>query len=162
MTIGSAGSESSSVTMKTFDLGRFALEAPLGPPVRTVGTHGEMWQWIGDGAKLISLVVAVRPSERESVDGLRNRLLAEVERVGSSLRLASDREQLRPEAIDVNGAFAAFSMSVDGIHEGIKLHNVMLVATGGASTFLAHVAVPDTGTARQVASSILSSLRLLG
>lgn len=162
MTTGHANGVDSSATMRSVDLRGIALEAPLGPSTHTVGTYGEMWQWIGDGAKLISLVVAVRPSERESVDGLRNRLLAEVERVGSSLRLASDREQLRPEAIDVNGAFAAFSMSVDGIHEGIKLHNVMLVATGGASTFLAHVAVPDTGTARQVASSILSSLRLLG
>lgn len=162
MTTGHANGVDSSATMRSVDLGGIALEAPLGPSTHTVGTYGEMWQWIGDGNRLISLIVAVRPGEQESVGGLRNRLLAETDRVRAHLRHTARGERLRPEVVDVRGAFAAFNVSVDGIREGVKLHNALLVATDRVDTYLVHVAVPDTGTGRRLASSLLSSLRLLG
>lgn len=152
----------SAVTTRSVDLGGIALEAPLGPSTHTVGTYGEMWQWIGDGDRLISLIVAIRLGEQESVGGLRNRLLAEADRVRAHLRHTAGGERLRPEVVHVRGAFAAFNLSVDGIREGVKLHNALLVATDRVDTYLVHVAVPDTGPGRRLASSLLSSPRLLG
>ncbi|GGU21677.1 hypothetical protein GCM10007979_20390 [Nocardioides albus] len=121
-----------------------------------------MWQWIGDGNSLVSLIVAVRPGEQESVGGLRNRLLAEVDRVRARLRPTAAGELIRPEMVGVRGAFAAFSMSVGGTREGLELHNDLLIATDRVDMYLVHAAVPGTATGRRLASSLLSSVRLFG
>lgn len=148
------------MTVGTVHVGGIALEAPLGPPTHTVGTFGEMWQWIGDGKRLFSLIVAVREGKHESVDGLRNRLLAETDRVASSLRpLASGG--LRPVEVDVRGVFAAFKTSVDGTRDGIKVHNALLIATDRVNIYFAHVTAPYSETNRRLASSLLSGVRLL-
>lgn len=154
--------DAASVSTRAVDLGDVALVAPLGPPTYTRGTYGEMWQWIGNGNSLISLVVAVRPDAWDSVAGVRHRLLAETHRIGAPLRHPADGERPRPEWVDVPGAVAAFKMPVDGIREGVQLHNAVLAASGSAATYLVHVAVTDTETGRRLASSLLSSLQLLG
>lgn len=162
MATGHAAGEVSSLTTRLVDLGRMALEAPAWLPTHTVGTHGEMWQWIGDGNNLVSLIVAVRPGEQESVGGLRNRLFAEVDRVRARLRPTAGGKLIRPEMVDVGGAFAAFSMSVSGTREGMELHNDLLIATDRVDMYLVHAAVPGTESGRRLASSLLSSVRLFG
>lgn len=162
MTTGHANDDVASVPMRLVDLGGVTLAAPLGPPSYTRGTYGEMWQWIGSGDSLISLVVAVRPSAQESVDGIQHRLLAEADRIGAPLRHAADGERPRPELVDVPGAVASFKVAVDGIREGVQLHNAVLVATDSVVTYLVHVAVTDSATGHRLASSVLSSLQLLG
>ena len=151
-----------SVPMESVDLGGVSLTAPLGSITYTKGTYGEMWQWIGKGNSLISLVVAVRPGAQESVDGVRHRLLAESDRVSAPTQSPSDRERLRPESVDVPGAIAAFKVQVDGTREGLQLHNAVLVASDSVATCLVHAAVTDTEDGRRLASSLLSSLQLLG
>lgn len=157
-----ANNDVASVPIRAIDLGGVALAVPFGPRIYTSGTYGEMWQWIGNGKSLISLVVAVRPGAQESIDGVRHRLLAESDRIGAPLRRPSDGERPRPELVDVPGAVAAFKVPVDGIREGVQLHNAVLVASDSAVTYLVHAAVTDTGAGRRLASSVLSSLQLLG
>ena len=162
LTTGHANDDVGSMPIGTVDLGGAALAAPLGSPAYTRGTYGEMWQWIGDGGRLISLVVAVRPSVQESAEGARSRLLAETDRIGVPLRDAADGRWPTPEWVDVPGAVAAFKGAVDGTREGVRLHNAVLAATDSVVTYLVHVAVTDTEAGRRLASSLLSSLRLLG
>lgn len=161
MTTGHANDEVASVPIRAVGLGGVALAAPLGSPTYTRGTYGEMWQWIGNGNSLISLVVAARPGAQESAGGVRYRLLAETDRISVPLRRPADGERPRPELVDVPGAVAAFKMPVDGIREGVRLHNGVLVASDGAVTYLVHAAVTDTETGRRLASSLLSSLQFL-
>lgn len=158
---GHANEDVASAPMRV-DLGSVALAAPRGPRTYTRGTYGEMWQWIGNGSSLISLVVAVRPGAQESVDGVRHRLLAETDRIGASLQRPADGEPPRPELVVVPGAAAAFKVPVDGSREGVRLHNAVLVASDSSATYLVHASVPDTVTGRRLASSLLSSLQLLG
>lgn len=144
------------------DIGPAVLVAPLGPPSHTHGTYGEMWQWIGDGVTLFSLVLVARNESDESGAGVRHRLLAEVERVGEPLLLASEDETDRQEIAIVPGASAAFMAHVDGVREGVPVHNRVMVATTHDRTYFLHVCAPDTPSGHEQASSMASSLRLVG
>lgn len=45
------------------ELGPLALLAPEGPSRHVVATYGHLWQWVGDGAELFTLAVAVRRTQ---------------------------------------------------------------------------------------------------
>ena len=144
------------------DIEPAVLVAPLGRPNHTRGTYGEMWQWIEDGVSLFSLILAVRYEGDESAAGARHRLLAEVERIGKPLVLDSEHEAVRPEIAIVPGASAAFKAHVDGVREDVAVHNVVVVAAAHERTYFLHVLVPDTPSGHEQASSMASSLRLVG
>lgn len=144
------------------EVGPAVLVAPFDPPSRTRGTYGEMWQWNGDGVGLFSLVLVARYEDDDSAAGVRYRLLAEVERVGKQFRLASGDEDLRPRVAIVPGANAAFMACVDGVREGVPVHNMLLVATTRERTYFLHVLAPDTLGGREQAAMIASSLRPVG
>lgn len=150
------------MAMDSADLGSVAVDAPSEMPTYTRGTYGEMWQWIGNGHVLLSLIVAARPDDAVSAAGTRHRLLAEVDRIRGPLDLAPDAEWPRTETAYVPGSSASFLAQVDGVRDGIPVSNTVLVAVGSHSTYLLHVAVTDTERGRQLASSIASSLRLTG
>lgn len=138
-----------------------ALVAPHTVPRHIQGTHGEMWQWTGDGTSLFSLVLAVRSDGEESPAGLRHRLIAEVERIARPLRLAPSHKPFRPGIAVVPGARAAFIAHLDGVRDGVPIHNAVLVATRRDEVYVLHVAVPDTHLGREQASKMASSLRLV-
>jgi hypothetical protein len=142
------------------DLGSVRLLAPDQAPRHTRGTYGEMWQWIGDGESLISLIVAARPSGDDSAQGLRHRLLAEAHRIREPLVRLSDAGLARAESAYVPGASVSFVAHVDGLREGIPLHNVVMMATTLETNYLLHVAATDTPAGREIASRMSASLRL--
>lgn len=142
------------------DVGPAALAAPLGKASHTLGTFGEMWLWTGDGVGLFSLVLVARYDGEASGMGARHRLLSEVERIRKPLLGGSEGEAVRAEIAVVPGATAAFVAHVDGIREGVPVHNLVLVATTPDRMHLLHVLTPDTETGRDQALSMASSLRL--
>lgn len=148
--------------MTSTDIGPAALVAPPGPPSHTYGTYGEMWQWIGDGVSLFSLILVTRYEGDDSASGVRHRLRAELERVGKPLQLASEDGADRTEIAIVPGASAAFIGHVDGVREGVPVHNMVVVATTRERTYFLYVLVPDTPSGHKQASSMASSLRLVG
>lgn len=142
------------------DLGSVRLLAPEQVPRRTRGTYGEMWQWIGDGESLISLILGKRPGRVDSADGLRHRLLAEADRISESLVRSPKAGQLRAESAYIRGAIASFVACVDGVREGIPLHNVVTMAMAQETSYLLHIAATDTPAGRELASRTSASLRL--
>ncbi|MER7608014.1 hypothetical protein [Nocardioides sp. NPDC127503] len=145
----------------TINVGHAALTAPLRPPSHTQGTYGEMWQWIGDGRSLFSLLLVARCDGEESTTGVRHRLLAEVERISKPIVPCED-ETVRTEIAIVAGARAAFVAHVDGIREGVPVRNLVTAAATYERTYFLHVLVPDTQAGHEQASSVASSLRLAG
>lgn len=144
------------------DVGPAVLSAPLRPPSHTQGTYGEMWQWIGDGRTLFSLLLTARYEGEESAKGVRHRLIAEVERIRKPILAPSDDESVRTEIAIVSGARAAFVAHVDGIREGVPVRNLVTAAATYERTYFLHVLVPDTQAGHEQASSMASSLRLAG
>lgn len=142
------------------DVGPVRLLAPDQAPRHTRGTYGEMWQWIGDGESLISLILAARPSGGDTAHGLRHRLLAEVHRISESLLRSSETGLVHAESAYAPGASASFVARVDGVREGVPLHNVVMMATAQWTNYLLHVAATDTPAGRELASRVSASLRL--
>lgn len=151
------------MAMDSADLGSVVIDAPCEMPTYTRGTYGEMWQWIGNGDVLLSLIVATRPDDAAaSAEGTRHRLLAEVDRIRGSLDPDPDAGWPRAEAAYVPGASASFLAHVDGLRDGVTVNNTVLVAADSHGTHLLHVAVTNTESGRRLASATASSLRLTG
>ncbi len=146
----------------TINVGHAALTAPLGPPSHTQGTYGEMWQWIGDGRSLFSLLLVARRDGEKSTTGVRHRLLAEVERISEPILPTCEDETVRTEIAIVAGARAAFVAHVDGIRQGVPVRHLVTAAATYERTYFLHVLVPDTQAGHEQASSVASSLRLAG
>lgn len=142
------------------DLGPVRLLAPDRPPRYTRGTLGEMWQWIGDGENLISLILAARSDSAESAVGVRHRLLAEVQRIGGSLTRSPDAGLASTERAYIPGSSASFIAHVDGVREGILLHNAVVMAAARETSYLLHLAATATPAGRELASRMSLSLRL--
>lgn len=142
-------------------VGSLRIDAPFGSPRRTRGSHGEMWQWIGDGHKMFSLIVASR-DEVESTMGLRRRLATEVARVGSAYKLDTDPSEARLQVAYVPGSRAAFMSIANGARDGVRVHNLVLMAAGHTQTHLVQIASPDDNEGRDLAAKLSKTLRLVG
>jgi hypothetical protein len=55
---------------------------------------------------------------------------------------------------------ASFVAHVDGVREGIPLHNAVTMAAARRKIYLLHVAATGTARGRELASTLSSSLRL--
>lgn len=146
-------------TMRT-DLGQLRMLAPTSRPRYTRGTHGEMWQWLGDGESLISLILAGRSGGEDSAEGTRHRLLAEVDRISQPLVRSPGSDLVLAEGAHVPGASAAYLARVDGLREGVAVHNAVLMAAIQGTSYLLHVVATDTTAGRELASTLSSGLQI--
>lgn len=142
-------------------VGSLRIDAPFGSSRRTRGSYGEMRQWIGDGHRMFSLVVAFR-DEAESTMGLRGRLAMEVARVGSTYESDADSGEPRQQVAYVPGSRAAFMSVINGVRDGVGVHNLVLMAAGHTQTHFVHIATPDHDEGRDLAAAVSTSLRLVG
>lgn len=149
-------------TLVPVGLRTLSVRAPDESPTYTRGTYGEMWNWIGDGRAMFSLIVAARAGGEGTDVGVHRRLVTEADRIGRGLVKAPGSDPLRCQELAVAGADAAFLADVDGLREGLPVHNAVLLASGDGRLVLLHVAVPDTSSGHQLASAVTSSLRLIG
>lgn len=143
-------------------VGSLSIDAPFGAPRHTRGSYGEMWQWIGDGHKMFSVIVASRREEEdESMMGVRGRLAADVARIGSANDQDFDSSAVRQQVAYVPGAQTAFMSIVDGVRDGVGVHNLILIATSQTHTHMTHIAAPDNNEGRNQAAALSASLRVL-
>ena len=145
---------------KHVDLGPVRLLAPDRPLRYTRGTLGEMWQWVGDGENLISLILAARSGPTESAVGVQHRLLAEVQRIGGSLVRSPGAGLASTERAYIPGSSASFVAHVDGVREGILLHNAVVMAAAPETSYRLHVVATGTQAGRELASRMSLSLGL--
>lgn len=161
MTAGSSCPRTELLT-DPINIGPAVLSVPPRPPIHTHGTYGEMWQWIGDGRRLFSLLLTARYEGEKSAKGVQHRLIAEVERIREPMLVSSEDEAVRTEVAIVSGARAAFVAHVDGIRDGVPVRNLVMAAATHERTYLFHILVPDTPVGHEYASSVASSFRLGG
>lgn len=141
-------------------LGPVTLNAPEFPPRQLHGTHGHLWQWVGDGGELISLSVAVRESRLVSEAGIRGHLTWEVREVKDTLDPSRETNVAHVPA-DVSGADASAAATVDGVRDGHAVRSFLVVTTDGArNQFVIHALVPDNAHGREMATAVTTGIQI--
>lgn len=141
-------------------LGPVTLTAPEFPPRQFNGTHGHLWQWVGDGGEFISLSVAGRESRLVSEAGIRGHLTWEVREVEGTLDPGCDI-QVNPVPADVSGADVSAAATVDGLRDGRDVRSHLVVTTDGARhQFVIHALVPDSPHGRELAAAVTTGIQI--
>lgn len=141
-------------------VGPVQLQAPHIEVRHTRGTHGDMWQWIGDGANLISLIVAVRRTRLGSATGVKHHLQAEMDRLERGLDIEHGSEHHTIDARPVPGASAEAAGVVSGVRDGVKTRDTVVVTTDHTYMHLIHIMTPNTTRGISVAEAISSSVEI--
>lgn len=142
------------------ELGPVTLDAPEFPPRQFTGSHGHLWQWVGDGAELISLSVAVRESRLVTDNGVKGHLAWEVREVADVFD--GDHESaISYLPADVSGGDASAAATVDGLREGHPVRSHLVVTTDGTHyQYVIHALVPDSADGRDVAAAVTTGIHV--
>lgn len=147
-------------------LGPMRIGSPRPGPIRHIKCqYGDMWQVVGDGAPLISVVVAVKRTPIESVDGLRGHLDWEAQRQVANTRtldLALATADL-PEADEtwISGARHAAKVVFNTARGGLRLHNIIVASAAAGEMQRTHVATMNTELGREMADAMASTMCLV-
>lgn len=141
-------------------VGPVQLQAPRVEVRHTRGTHGDMWQWIGDGDGVISLIVAVRRTQLGSSSGAKHHLQAEMDRLERGLDIEHGSEHHTIDARPVPGAAAEAAGVVSGVRHGVKTRDTILVTTDHIYMHLIHIMTPNTTRGIASADEIQSSVEV--
>lgn len=141
-------------------LGPVTLPAPDQPPRQLDGSHGHLWQWVGDGEPLLSLSVAVRETRLgRTAAGLAHHLTWETEQVRQ--RLDEGRtSQVEPLPVEVPGAADARAATVDGTRDGMDVRTGVVVCTHADLMHVIQVAARDGAAGRALAQEVALGIRV--
>lgn len=145
------------MNLQTVNIDSVQTSAPRSPCHHVIGSHGEVWQWYGDGRDLITRIVAVRRPCMPSATAVRHLLIAEMRRISDEFD--DDPTDTEVCVSQVHGSQAAFHATSSGITSGIRLHNDVLMATDGSSLYLSRVVSPDTADGRGLAEAMNSNIQ---
>lgn len=148
---------SNMMDIQTVNIGSVQVSSPRSPCHHVTGSHGEMWQWYGDGRDLITRIVVVRRPCMESATAVRHLLIAEMRRISDEFD--DDPTDTEVSVSHARGAPAAFRATSSGITSGIRLHNDVLMATDGSSLYLSRVVSPDTADGKGLAKAMNSNIQ---
>ncbi|WP_030483290.1 hypothetical protein [Nocardioides aequoreus] len=148
------------MALETTDLGPMELLAPDEPPHALRGTHGRMWQWIGDGSELFTLAVAVRETRLGNAHGTRDHLAWELRQLQPQGPDGADAPEVRDVAVLVPGATAAAAADVSGEVRGHAVRHRVVVSTDGEVMHVVRVVVPDNPVGGELADRVSSSLKV--
>lgn len=143
------------MNLHTVNIHSVQTSVPRSPCHHVTGSHGEMWQWYGDGRDLITRIIAVRRPYMASATAVRHLLISEMRRISDELE--DDPIDTEASLSHVRGSRAAFHATSSGITSGIRLHNHVLMATDGYALYLSRVVSPDTADGRRVAEAMNSN-----
>jgi len=140
--------------------GPIRLLAPSTGEQHTTGTHGEMWQWVGDGGDLISLIVAVRRTRLGTSSGVRQHLTWEFDRLQRTFDPDIAASRQGPEFRPIRGATAVAIGTLTGVRSGIRIHNSVVVTTDRTWMHVIHIMTPDTNRGRSFATTVGDSVEV--
>ncbi len=142
------------MTLETTDLGPIVLLAPEEPPRHVRGTHGQMWQWVGDGSELFTLAVAVRETRLGNAQGTRDHLAWEVRQLQPAPAPGEEAPRVSDVSVVVDGAAAAAAADVRGEVGGQQVRHRVVVSTDGQVMHVIRLVVPDSTQGRELADRV--------
>ncbi len=146
--------------LDTADLGPVSLLAPEESPRHVVATYGHLWQWVGDGADLFTLAVAVRHTRLGTPTGARHHLTWELEQLRPGPGPTSDVPVETDVMVHVDGATGAAAADLVGEVRGNAVRQRVVVTTEGVHMHVVRVVVPDTDDGAQLLEQVTSSLHV--
>lgn len=143
------------------DIGPLSLLLPDLELHHVLASHGQLWQWTGDGKELYTLAVAVRRTRLGTPTGVRHHLTAEVRQLRASLSTPTSEPTVQRVVVDVEGSYGAAAADLIGEAHGAPVRHRVLVSTDGEHMHVLHLLVPDSDEGQRLADRIGSSVRLL-
>jgi hypothetical protein len=142
------------------DLGPLTLLAPEDPPRHVKAAHGHLWQWVGDGADLFTLAVAVRPTLLATPTGTRDHLRWELDQLRPGPAPTADAPVETDVMVHVDGATGAAAADLVGEVRGNAVRQRVVVSTDGVNMHVVRVIVPDTEDGAVLLERLTSSLHV--
>ena len=125
-----------------------------------MATHGHLWQWVGDGADLFTLAVAVRRTQLGTPTGARHHLRWELDQLRPGPAPVSDAPVETDVMVHIDGATGAAAADLDGEVRGTAVRQRVLVTTDGDHMHIVRVLVPDTNSGAELIERVTSSLSI--
>lgn len=140
-------------------LGPVSLPAPSGAlPRRIDAPLGHLWQWQGDGAPLLSLMVGVRATRLGTPVGPSRTLGPALEEISG--RVDEILDVRRPVEVAVEGAVGSSAAIVTAVIGGREARIALAVSTDGTWMHRVEIAVLDTDAGRAAQEQVLGAIRI--
>lgn len=142
------------------ELGAMRLLVPSGDPKALAGTHGQLWQWVGDGRTLIALTVTIRQDTQMTTPmRIHNHLTWELDQLAEQMTDVHDRVEppFGPDGAP-EGTWAVGSLA--GTRKRLAAEARVLVTTDGEDLYIVQIVVTETPEGRALAGEVLSSVEL--
>ncbi len=142
------------------DLGPLSVRAPAREPRQFEGRFGHLWQWVGDGEPLLTLVVAVRETRLSTGAAAERTLTTETGRVRDSFDADTEVHVRRVRDMQVDGARGAAAATVTGVLDGLAVRNGLIVTTDGTHVHVVRLAVADTDEGKALLGHVLDDVHV--
>jgi hypothetical protein len=140
-------------------LGPVSLPAPSGALPRQIDAPlGHLWQWQGDGAPLLSLMVGTRATRLGTTVGPSRAMGPALDELSG--RVDEILDVRRPVEVVVEGALGSSAAVVTAVLAGREVRIALVVSTDGTWMHRVEVAVLDTDAGRAAQEQVLGEIRI--